>query len=144
MTSNFANRLDRALIRPGRIDIISEFGRCDNSTIIEMVEYFKETKLSETDRSMIMGLSPELFTPAELSKLLFENIHEPIQSVIDALEKYALKSSETVLSSETPPDDNPPAVDSPIISDKPSEPLHSLNPTFDPIQNYQKNIWGFG
>jgi ATP-dependent 26S proteasome regulatory subunit len=40
MTSNFPEKLDHALIRPGRIDVISNFKRCNHNTIFDMMEFF--------------------------------------------------------------------------------------------------------
>jgi hypothetical protein len=87
MTTNFVDKLDKALIRPGRIDIIAELGRCENDTVIEMVEYFTNSTLSDEHRNILLGLPSNLFTPAELSKILFENMNEPIRAVVECIQK---------------------------------------------------------
>ena len=90
MTSNFPDTLDSALIRPGRIDVIAKFRNCTNNTVIEMIEFFYDVKLSEEDRECILSLKEEIITPAELSKVMFENFSDHKESV-DYLEKLSEK-----------------------------------------------------
>jgi len=91
MTSNFVERLDKALIRPGRIDIMAEFGRCSNKTLVEMVDFFLDGSLSEDYKKVLRTIPPNVFTPAEISKLLFEHMNEPMSCVIDAI-RYAAEN----------------------------------------------------
>lgn len=86
MTSNFPEILDKALIRPGRIDIISEFKRCTNHTIIEMLEFFYDTKLDDKQRKLILQLKERIITPAEMSKVMFENFYEVRDSIHHLIE----------------------------------------------------------
>jgi hypothetical protein len=73
MTTNFPKLLDKALIRPGRIDLICEFTKCTNEMIIEFIESFHDIKLNENEKKKIMLLEPYKYTPAEMTKILFEN-----------------------------------------------------------------------
>jgi len=73
MTTNFPKLLDKALIRPGRIDLICEFTKCTNEMIIEFVESFHDIKLNANEKNKIMLLEPYKYTPAEMTKILFEN-----------------------------------------------------------------------
>lgn len=90
MTSNFPDTLDSALIRPGRIDVIAKFRNCSNNTIIEMIEFFYDIQLSEEDRTRISVFKEEIVTPAELSKVMFENFSE-FQATIDHMEQLSEK-----------------------------------------------------
>jgi hypothetical protein len=74
MTSNHPETLDHALIRPGRIDVIANFTRCTSDTMIEMVEFFYETKLSPDDKRLLNNVDDFTYSPAELSKIMFEYI----------------------------------------------------------------------
>jgi hypothetical protein len=47
MTSNYIDKLDHALIRPGRIDIIADFKKCRNETLVQMMEFFYDIVLEE-------------------------------------------------------------------------------------------------
>lgn len=76
MTSNHPETLDRAMIRPGRIDIISKFTVCSHNTIIEMIEFFYNITLNENQKKQIYLLKCNI-TPAEMGKLMFENFGEP-------------------------------------------------------------------
>jgi ATP-dependent 26S proteasome regulatory subunit len=74
MTSNYPEKLDRALVRPGRIDIISKFDYCSHKTMLDMIEFFYDRKLTQTEKSDIMSINEYSITPAELSRILFENL----------------------------------------------------------------------
>jgi hypothetical protein len=73
MTTNFPKLLDKALIRPGRIDLICEFTKCTNDMIIEFIESFHDIKLNANEKMKILMLEPYKYTPAEMTKILFEN-----------------------------------------------------------------------
>ena len=82
MTSNFPEMLDSALIRPGRIDVIAKFRNCSNATILQMLKFFYDTQLSEEDAERIQNLKEEIITPAEMSKVMFENFSDIQASII--------------------------------------------------------------
>ena len=73
MTTNFIDKLDSALIRPGRIDLICEFKKCTNLSIIEFIEMFYDILLSVEEKCQISQLKEYTITPAEMTKLMFEN-----------------------------------------------------------------------
>ena len=85
MTSNFPDVLDSALVRPGRIDIIAKFRNCSNKTIIEMTEFFYDMKLTDNYKNIMLNLQPEIVTPAEMGKIMFENFSDYL-NVINTLE----------------------------------------------------------
>jgi ATP-dependent 26S proteasome regulatory subunit len=73
MTSNYPERLDRALIRPGRIDVIAKFDYCSHKTMIDMIEFFYDKKMTDNEKKDIRNLNEYSVTPAEMSKVMFEN-----------------------------------------------------------------------
>jgi len=73
MTSNFPEKLDRALIRPGRIDVIANFTKCSHQTMIEMMEFFYDIRLTDEEKDAILRTLEFAISPAEMSKLMFEN-----------------------------------------------------------------------
>jgi hypothetical protein len=73
MTSNFPEKLDRALIRPGRIDVIANFTKCSHQTMIEMMEFFYDIVLTDEEKEAISRTNEFVISPAEMSKLMFEN-----------------------------------------------------------------------
>jgi hypothetical protein len=87
MTSNYPERLDKALIRPGRIDVLAKLDNCTNSTMIKMIEYFYERSLKPKEREFIMSLPERHITPAELSRIMFEHMTN-IQEALRAVSKY--------------------------------------------------------
>ena len=90
MTSNYPEKLDHALIRPGRIDIIANFKKCTRETIVEMMEYFYDVSLSLEDKTIIFNELDDFFiSPAEMSKVMFENITDYQKALIE-LKKYFL------------------------------------------------------
>ena len=102
MTSNFPDTLDSALIRPGRIDVIAKFSNCMNKTIIEMMEFFYDSPLSEEDKARINVLKEEIVTPAELSKIMFENFSD-MEASIAHMEQLSLKEQNIIVVKLTEP-----------------------------------------
>jgi AAA domain (dynein-related subfamily) len=86
MTSNYIDKLDHALIRPGRIDIIANFKKCVNKTLIEMMEFFYDLSLTEKDKKRILALKEYIVSPAEMGKVMFENFDD-FRNAIDTLDK---------------------------------------------------------
>jgi hypothetical protein len=94
MTSNYPKMLDHALIRPGRIDVIADFKRCSHQTMIQMIEFFYDISLTDSDKNIIMQTKEETFSPAEMGKLMFENFGN-YQNVLETLSsEYTVKEVE--------------------------------------------------
>ena len=68
VTTNFPERIDRALIRPGRIDMIVNFKKCNLAVIQEMVRSFYDSDTVVNDPSLNYKWSP-----AEVNQILFRN-----------------------------------------------------------------------
>ncbi len=98
MTSNYPKRLDKALIRPGRIDIITEFTECTSATLKSMMEYMYGMALTADEAAEVESLTIRI-TPAEMSKLMFENL-ESKSCAMAALKVYG-KQNEVVETVET-------------------------------------------
>jgi len=101
ISSNFPERIDRALIRPGRIDMIVHFKKCNRQILCEMVNSFCDTNMED-------WTTPELdykWSPAEVNQILFRNFGSP-QKAIDELinlqpkDLYGFETVETELSYE--------------------------------------------
>lgn len=83
ITSNFPERIDRALIRPGRIDMIVNFKKCSVHVLRQMVEGFYD----RTDINHRAWTAPDMdrkWTPAEVNQILFRNFDSP-ESALDEL-----------------------------------------------------------
>jgi hypothetical protein len=68
ITTNFPERIDRALIRPGRIDMIVNFKKCNLAVVEEMVRSFYDSDTVVDDESLNYKWSP-----AEVNQILFRN-----------------------------------------------------------------------
>ena len=90
MTSNHPEKLDPALIRPGRVNIKLYLGYIDFSAACEMINMYFQEKMSAKQRDDILQLWNQTdpqplrrYTPAQLEQLCAEN--ETINDLIDAL-----------------------------------------------------------
>lgn len=103
MTSNYPDLLDKALIRPGRIDIISKFKKCCNQTIVDMMEFFYNITLTESQKTEIHHLANEIITPAELSKIMFENFGQPNLAIASMVKTMTLLTVSDLVEVEAEP-----------------------------------------
>jgi DNA replication protein DnaC len=91
ITTNYPERLDAALIRPGRIDVKLNFGRCTSHCLVQMYEHFFNDRESSSlwpktfERSQ---LPDDRWTPAEATQILLNNIHDPHQGLQHLLYEY--------------------------------------------------------
>ena len=102
ISSNFPERIDKALIRPGRIDMIVHFKKCNRTIIRQMVDSFYDQTFEDwTDESIEYKWSP-----AEVNQILFRNFNES-QKAIEELKTlqprdfYGFEQVETSTSYET-------------------------------------------
>lgn len=83
ITSNFPERIDRALIRPGRIDMIVRFSKCSMQVLRDMVEGFYDRPAPDH----AIWTTPDIdgkWTPAEVNQILFRNFDTP-EAALDEL-----------------------------------------------------------
>ena len=78
VTSNYPDRLDRAFIRPGRIDVKIEFSYTNRTYILDMVNKFYTLNLSLED---IPEEIVNIFTPAEIMECMCTYFKEPIKAI---------------------------------------------------------------
>jgi len=69
ISSNFPERIDRALIRPGRIDMIVHFKKCNRQILREMVSSFYDKEDSDWTTEDL----EYKWSPAEVNQILFRN-----------------------------------------------------------------------
>jgi SpoVK/Ycf46/Vps4 family AAA+-type ATPase len=74
MTSNHPENLDPALIRPGRIDIMANFGRCTDREVVQITEGITETTFPEHLKHHVPN---NYLTPAEVSQIILKYILSP-------------------------------------------------------------------
>ena len=77
VTTNFPERLDRALVRPGRIDMIVNFKHSSRAVLQEMVTAFYDREVPLPEDESLEGK----WTPAEVNQILFRNFEEPEKAV---------------------------------------------------------------
>lgn len=78
ISSNHPEKLDQALIRPGRVDMAIEFQRCNHTVIRDMYTAFYE---QEPDKDVLLKVSEYTWTPAEVSQIMFRNFGKPDQAL---------------------------------------------------------------
>ena len=96
-TSNFPERFDKALIRPGRIDLIIHFKKCSRGILKEMIEGFYDIAVGDHP----LFADPRMdgkWSPAEVNQILFRNFENSAQAMD---ELYTLEASTPLLQEET-------------------------------------------
>jgi hypothetical protein len=97
ITTNYPEKLDRALIRPGRIDMKVKFGPMTAQNIREMFEHYFESPAPECELSAAL---PDLrWSPAEVTQVFLNNMHKPMEALrqlaqCQALDNIHLKPTE--------------------------------------------------
>lgn len=87
ITSNYPEKLDKALIRPGRIDINVNLSYCDKDMILNMFNDFyncNDCVLEFIDDKKLLDLN---FTPAFIQSVLCNN-YDNKYGFVDCLKKY--------------------------------------------------------
>jgi SpoVK/Ycf46/Vps4 family AAA+-type ATPase len=84
ITSNYPEKLDHALIRPGRIDLILEFKKANWQVLSEMYECFYE---EVADMTRIRLIDEYKWSPAEVSQIMFKNYAHPDEALSDLANK---------------------------------------------------------
>lgn len=84
ITTNHVDKLDDALIRPGRVDINLEVGYCTREMIIEIFNFFygKDCDYLFKDFNYKKDI-----TPAELNKFILNNYNIPENAYKELLEE---------------------------------------------------------
>lgn len=77
VTTNHVDKLDKAFIRPGRIDINLEVGYCSRQMIIEMFNFFYEISCEDLFEEFHYE-NP--ITPAQLNKYILNNYNDPTKA----------------------------------------------------------------
>lgn len=95
LTSNYPELLDRALIRPGRIDMIIKLGKATHAIMSDLYQLYYETEISG---DILLKLPEDKWTPAEISKIFFNFINDSdaaISEIINGESDTFRKARET-------------------------------------------------
>ena len=77
ISSNFPERIDKALIRPGRIDMIVHFRKCNRQILREMVDGFYDQTFEDWTNETL----EYRWSPAEVNQILFRNFTSPNEAI---------------------------------------------------------------
>lgn len=85
MTTNYPEKIDSALIRPGRFDFKYEFKKASKKIIKEMLQFKYNLSNDEINKySEINNIKDEIISPAEIQSICFKNknIQDSIHDII--------------------------------------------------------------
>ena len=99
ITSNFPDKLDRAFVRPGRIDVQIEFTNATRNFILDMMNKFYEIQytLSEIPKEL-----DNVFTPAEVMESMCTHFKQPNLALQHMVKKIGVKRTNLELAKGTP------------------------------------------
>mmetsp|Transcript_526 Transcript_526/g.602 ORF Transcript_526/g.602 Transcript_526/m.602 type:complete len:546 (+) Transcript_526:277-1914(+) len=80
MTTNHRERLDPALIRPGRVDLQLEFKLANTHQISTFVKYFYSSESAEDVDRLIQLIPEEHVSIAQLQGYLMKHLHSPVSA----------------------------------------------------------------
>merc|ERR550519_1134386 len=90
ITTNYPEKLDKALIRPGRIDMKVDFGPMTSKNILEMYEHHFETGIpSDFDTSL---LPDRKWSPAEVTQVFLNNMYSPREGLLQLVNDDTLQN----------------------------------------------------
>lgn len=82
LTSNYPEKLDSALLRPGRMDLIIDFKECDVYQLQKMFQHFYKEQLASCDFDY--AILDNKFTPAFVQEIFLRHFNDP-QAAFDNL-----------------------------------------------------------
>jgi ATP-dependent 26S proteasome regulatory subunit len=86
MTTNYPDRLDKALVRPGRIDMNIQFSNTTKQDLCDIFNLWFNRKLTSEE---MFTINPERFSHAEICKIFFNNLNKS-DDVIKYLQHHTL------------------------------------------------------
>jgi ATP-dependent 26S proteasome regulatory subunit len=86
ITTNFIEVLDKAIIRPGRMDIRLQLGKCDHTMIADLFRIFYNHAPNDAQYILIEKTSPHTLSPAEVMNVFLWNK----DNEMDALNKLCV------------------------------------------------------
>jgi len=90
ITTNYPERLDKALIRPGRIDMKVHFGPMNGDNVLRMYKHFFEVDPPATISSSDI---PDLkWTPAEVTQVFLNNMRTPEDALKELINSESLEN----------------------------------------------------
>ena len=92
ITSNYPERLDKALIRPGRIDLDIHFDYADMEMILDMFRHFYNLSILEAKKLELNPKIDKMFTPAEIIAVLCNN-YKTADDAVASLNNLALSKN---------------------------------------------------
>ncbi len=93
ITSNYPERIDKALIRPGRIDVKVEFKHADRPFILDMLNHFYECNKQLED---IPSAIADRFTPAEVMESMAMHFKDPDAAIAHLKSRVPANAGTTI------------------------------------------------
>ena len=93
MTTNYPEKIDEALIRPGRFDYKHEFKKTTKKIIREMIQFKYELSEKEILKyDDILDIKDYVLSPAEIQSICFKN-----ENVIDCINEIVKTSKNEIV-----------------------------------------------
>lgn len=103
VTSNYPERLDAALMRPGRIDLNIHLGNASRGTIADMIQHFTDKTVNA---DALQCLPDGTLPPALVSNVIQQYMDLPVETIVSKIAETPIP----LVESPTLPEDNPASV----------------------------------
>ena len=85
MTTNKPSKIDKALLRPGRIDLKIKFGKCSKAVCRDIICFFFKNEIKSMGDIENFDFPDDKYTVAELIEICFNNIK--LEKVLDIIKR---------------------------------------------------------
>jgi hypothetical protein len=91
VTTNYINKLDEAIIRPGRFNMVVNFDLATHDSIFDMFKHFYGDSKYGFKVEAFKGIKDKKLSPALVAQIIFRYINDPVAALNEIIERSCKK-----------------------------------------------------